>query len=112
MTDTKTYPRGWRSGKTLQQLMELRERSTIRFKPCPDSEDSQTRAACREFLFAMHAALPDLVARIGELEVQINGVGMQEFRRLEAECERLRNENKRLTDESHRWHNVYFGRGT
>lgn len=66
-----TYPIGHRSGRSAAELLALRERCTLRFNhgPLPnpyelpgiDSADPEMAKAAREFLFAVHAALPDLL---------------------------------------------------
>ena len=67
-----TYPLGHRSGKTLEQLRSMWEAATIRFYHGPhlyelpgvDSEDPVKARAVRDFLFAVHAALPDLLTEL------------------------------------------------
>ena len=64
-----TYPLGWCSGHTIEQLLEMRERCTLRFMhgpheyevPSVDSTDPVAAKACRDFLFAIFWSFPSLI---------------------------------------------------
>lgn len=73
-----TYPLGYRSGKTLQQLLALREACTLRFQHGPDSNniydlpgvdsvDPKMASATRNFLFEAHAMIPDIIKDLKQL---------------------------------------------
>jgi len=63
------YPTGWNSAKTLDEILALREACTLRFPhgphayelPGPDSLDPEMQQATRDFLFAAHRVVPDMV---------------------------------------------------
>lgn len=74
----RCYPLEHRSGKTLQQLLDIREACTLRFQHGPDlnniyalpgvdSIDPKMAQATRNFLFEAHAMIPDIVTDLNDV---------------------------------------------
>jgi hypothetical protein len=72
-----TYPLGHRSGKTLQQLLDMREACTLRFQHGPDpnniyefpgvdSLDPKMAQATHVFLCNAHAMIPDIIKALDD----------------------------------------------
>lgn len=71
-SEPERYPIGWRSAKTLDEIIELREACTLRFPHGPhtyevpgiDSLDPTMAQAARNFVFWAHRAIPDMIATL------------------------------------------------
>lgn len=80
------YPIGYRSAHTLEELQALRKACTLEFYhgphlyDLPDAESVSRQGPSRDFMFAAHAAMPDMILDLQNLQAAALEVVTMEFR--------------------------------